>query len=72
MGYFFKGVSMKLADIVKFYEFLYQENPYALNHIYQREANLLSHNVDELPLKNFIQIILLAHLASKQTSQKFA
>lgn len=44
---------MKLADIVKFYEFLYQENPYALNQIYQREANLLSHNVDELTLEEF-------------------
>lgn len=44
---------MKLADIVKFYEFLYQENPYALDHIYQREANLLSHNVDELTIEQF-------------------
>ena len=44
---------MKLADIVKFYEFHYQENPYALNQIYQMEANLLSHNVDELTLEEF-------------------
>ena len=44
---------MKLADIVKFYEFLYKDNPYALNQIYQREANLLSHDIDELTLDEF-------------------
>lgn len=44
---------MKLIDIVKFYEFLYQENPYALNQIYQREANLLSHGINEISIEEF-------------------
>lgn len=44
---------MTVDDIVKFYEYIYRENPYALQEIYKRACNFYEANITQCTMEQF-------------------